>query len=79
MILIISIIFSKNGILAASDVVNFTGFELPVAQTTAVRDNKIKNDEDRQALFIISCGGKFENKLFLDAENDYMNRYWIIL
>ena len=51
---IFSIIFSKNGILAASDVVNFTGFELPVAQTTAVRDNKIKNDEDRQALFIIS-------------------------
>ena len=34
--------------------VNFTGFELPVARTTAVRDNKIKNDEDRQALFIIS-------------------------
>lgn len=28
---------------------------------------------------IISCGGKFENKIFLDAENDYMNRYWIIL
>ena len=28
---------------------------------------------------IISCGGKFENKLFLDAENDYMNRYWITI
>lgn len=28
---------------------------------------------------ITSCGGVFENKIFLDAENDYMNRYWITI
>lgn len=29
--------------------------------------------------FWLLFGGVFENKIFLDAENDYMNRYWITI